>query len=269
MLLGTPIFAQKLRRATKLTQIMRRPLPSLDRHSFAAAMLLCACSAAPQSDGGAGAAAPCRPPAGLSGSPRTIEEAVTLLNALPKPTSIACFLESLDRPLYASATRNVISAQPAFSAASPRIFLRLGQLVLSVVPEGEGSRLLEFSYLIEGDARSIKAELGLPLTDAVPASAPYEHVLPTDPAGIARGGTVCGGCHAQEQRVQTIPFATAFSSVALRPNPSHLVSLDALTQAQKSCDARAQPERCAMLTALFDHGPVLQAEFPTTMVIFN
>jgi hypothetical protein len=236
-------------------------------------MLLCACSGAPQSDAGGVAGTPdvgiCQPPAGISASPRTIEEAVTLLNALPKPTSVSCFLESLDRPLYASATSNFISAQPAFSAASPRIFLRLGQLVLSVVPEGPGSQLIEFSYLLEGDARSIKAELGLPLAEAVPAQAPYEHVLPTDPAGLARGGTVCGGCHAREERFHAIDFATAFSSVALRPNPAHRVPLETLAQAQKSCDARAQPERCAMLSALFGHGPVLQAEFPNTMVIFN
>lgn len=237
-------------------------------------LLLCACSAAPPPDDSAGpsevtSAAICRPPAGVSGSPRTIEEAVTLLNALPKPTSVACFLESLDRPLQAIATRNIVSAQPAFSAASPRIFLRLEQLVLSVVPEGGSSRLIEFSYLLEGDARSIKAELALPLTEAVSAAAPYEHTLPTDPEGLARGGTVCGGCHAREERVQNLDFAPAFSSVAFRPNPSYQVSLETLVAAQKSCDPAAQPERCAMLTALFGHGPVTPAEFPNTMVIFN
>ena len=141
--------------------------------------------------------------------------------------------------------------------------------MLSVVPEGPPSHLLEFSYLLEADARSIKAELDLPLTDSVSASAPYEHVLSTDPLLLTRGGTVCGGCHAQEQRVQGIDFAPAFSSVAFRPNPAHRVSLETLGQAQIACDARAQPERCAMLTALFGHGPVLQAEFPNTMVIFN
>jgi len=205
----------------------------------------------------------------VSGSPRTIEEAVTLLNALPKPTSVACFLESLDRPLYAYATSNVISAQPAFSSASPRIFLRLGQLLLSVVPEGTGSRLVEFSYLVDGDSRSIKAELGLPLTEAVAPAAPYLHVLPSEPELIARGGTVCSGCHAREERVPSIEFADAFSSVAYRPNPSYQVSLDRLGEAQRACDAVAQPERCAMLSALFGHGPVMQAAFPNTMALFN
>jgi len=250
-------------------------------------LLVLGCSAAPQSEFGnaggalgnagssssaAGAAgdastAVCRPPADMNGSPDTIEDAVTLLNALPKPTSISCFLESLDRPLYASATSNTISAQPAFSAASPRIFLRLGQLVLSVVPEGDASHLIEFSYLLEGDARSIKGELSLPLTQAVPAATPYEHVLSTDASG--RGGTVCGLCHGQEERAQSVDFTAAFSSVAFRPNPRTLVPLEALAQAQKACDVAAQPERCAMLTALFGHGPVVQADFPSTMVLFE
>jgi len=274
---------------------MRHCLHARHLGSLASLLLLCGCSATPQGEvggaagmpgaggssnaAGAGAAgaptagapsaATCRPPAGSTGSPRTIEEAVTLLNALPKPTSIACFLESLDRPLHAFATSNTISAQPAFSPASPRIFLRLEQLVLSVVPEGESSHLIEFSYLLEGDARSIKAELSLPLAETVPASAPYQRVLSTDPAGLARGGTVCGLCHAGEQRVENIDFAAVFSSVALRPNPDSQVSLATLAQAQKSCDAAVQPERCAMLTALFDHGTVLQAEFPNTMSLFN
>jgi len=147
--------------------------------------------------------------------------------------------------------------------------LRLGQLVLSVVPEGTGSQLVEFSYLIDGDSRSIKAELGLPLTDAVAPAAPYLHVMPSDPELLARGGTVCSGCHAREERVPSIEFASAFSSLALRPNPSYQVSLDQLSEAQASCDVAAQPERCAMLRALFGHGPVMQAEFPNTMTLFN
>jgi len=238
------------------------------------AFLLCGCSAAPGSEpaeGAAGAAnSPiCRAPQGVSASPRTIEAVVTLLNALPKPTSVNCFLESLDRPLFADATNNVISAQPAFSPKSPRIFLRLDQLILSVVPEGEGSHLIEFGYLLDGNARSIKAELALPLTNTLLPSAPYEHARATDVHGAILGGTSCAGCHAAEERVPSIDFATAYSSVALRPNPTYRVSLDTLIEAQKTCDATAFPERCAMLSALLAHGSVLQANFPDTMTIFN
>ncbi|HYQ27585.1 MAG TPA: hypothetical protein VER04_10200 [Polyangiaceae bacterium] len=261
------LYAQNLRKGARLTKNLRRT-------GLLGALLLCGCSGAPESeaaDGAAGSAnaSVCRPPPGISGSPRTIEEAVTLLNALPKPTTLDCFLESLDRPLSAYATSNIISAQPAFSPASPRIFLRIERLLLSVVPEGAGSHLLEFGYLQPGEERSVKAELPLPLTAAVAPSAPYEHVLDKDSSGLLRGGTSCGGCHAAEAPDKSIAFASAFSSLAFRPNPAYRVSLDALNDAQKACDPVAQPERCAMLTALFAHGSVMQAEFPNTMAIFN
>ena len=190
------------------------------------------------------------------------------MNALPKPTSINCFLESLDRPLAAFATNNVVSAQPAFSAESPRILLRIGQLIMTVVPEGPDSHLLEFSSLLEGESLSIKAELSLPLTEAVAPAAPYQHVLSTDTSGRPLGGTLCNTCHGGEERVTGIDFAMAFSSVAFQPNPSREVPLEKLAQAQKSCDAQRQPERCAMLGALFAHGPIVRAAFPDTMAIF-
>src|SRR6185436_10338181 len=41
----------------------------------------------------------CKPATGVSGSPRTISEAIILINTLPRPTTLACFLEALDRPL--------------------------------------------------------------------------------------------------------------------------------------------------------------------------
>src|SRR3954464_2995782 len=75
--------AQSLRARAKLTKNVRRL-------TLGSALLLSACSAPAESEGSPGAAgAPsatfCQAPAGVSGSPRTIEEAVTLLNALPKP----------------------------------------------------------------------------------------------------------------------------------------------------------------------------------------
>ncbi len=68
----------------------------------------------------------CRAPAGVSNSPRTIDETVTLINALPKPLSLPCFLESLARPLEISASYGVFSAQPAKGIRSPRIFVISG-----------------------------------------------------------------------------------------------------------------------------------------------
>ena len=105
----------------------------------------------------------CVAPLGVNGSPRCTQELIELLNALPKPTSVACFLESLERPLTVYATSSQFSAQPAFSGASPRLFLKLGSLWLSVVIDGKSSYLMEFGDRVVGDPlRSIKGELQLP-----------------------------------------------------------------------------------------------------------
>lgn len=202
----------------------------------------------------------CTTPPGVSGSPHSIEEALALVNALPKPTSVACFVESLDRPLAAYATRSVTSAQPALSAASPRVFLNFDQLWFSIVIDGDASDLIEFGDL-KDDMRSIKGELEGPFTDVVAPSTPYDRVrLDT--------GTVCGFCHREEQRADSVSFATAFESTALRPRPETHVSLDDLASANSTCDWSAEPHRCEMLSALFDGGPVAEREFPSSMPTF-
>jgi len=196
----------------------------------------------------------------MSGSPATIEEAVALLNALPKPTSVACFVESLDRPLAMFVTNSAFSAQPALSTASPRVFLKLNRLWLSIVIDGDSSYLLEFGYQTE-DLRSVKGELLLPLTEALSPSAPYDRVL-HDP------GTVCGLCHRNEQPDASVTFARAFTSVAFRPRPESYVSIDSLRREDERCDWQLEPHRCEMLAAVFDGGSVAEVPFPDSMATF-
>jgi hypothetical protein len=217
--------------------------------------------------GGAAAVNPlgrarCQPPAGVSGYPRTTQEALDLLNALPKPTSVACFVESLDRPLTVYASSSAFSAQPALSAVSPRLFLKLDNLWLSVVIDGDSSYLIEFGYQISAEpARSIKGELELPIDQAVPPSAPYDRVR-------YGGGTVCGLCHYDEQAAGDSSALSAFSSIAFRPRADSRVSIDSLRTAAASCDWQSQPHRCEMLAAVFDGGAVIEVPFPDTMSTF-
>jgi hypothetical protein len=248
------------------------------------AALAAACSTTNDSDapvgsaggsGGAGAAtdggsdsnplgrARCQPPPGTTGSPRTIEQAVALLNALPKPTSVACFVESLDRPLLAFATDSPNSAQPALSSESPRLFLKIDRLWLSVVIDGESSYLIEFSYMLEGEGhQSIKAELLLPLETPVEFSAPYDRVL------YQNGRTVCGFCHFGERRVESIGFAEVYASEAFRPRSENYVSIQALALEAQICNWQEEPHRCEMLAAVFGGGAVVEAGFPETMATF-
>lgn len=198
----------------------------------------------------------------MSGSPKTIDEAVQLLNALPKPTSVACFVEALDRPLTAFATSSSFSAQPALSRESPRVFLKLERLWLSVVMDGESSYLVEFSEGLEAEPlRTIKAELLLPLTEAVPPNLPYDRVR-------FGSGTACGLCHTGETRAEGITFAQAFASAAFRPRPETRVSIDNLRTEFSTCDWNLEPYRCELLNSVFDGGQVSEEAFPSAMPTF-
>jgi hypothetical protein len=203
---------------------------------------------------GAGGATRCVPAAGTTGSPRSIVELMELLDGLPKPTTVACLLQSLDRPLELYLTSSVFSAQPAPAERSPRTFVVLGPLLLSVVAEGEASTLVEVGYQSAPD-RSIKAEIPFPLRAVPTPSALLDQV---------RTGRVsmCGGCHTNEQRVADPFFAGsegAFESDVIPPLYVFQVGVDVLRAEAEACDAQLEPDRCGMLSALFDHGEVRQS----------
>ncbi len=203
----------------------------------------------------------CLPIRDVSGSPRTIEDVVTLINALPTPVTLPCFLENLARPLRLFATKSVFSAQPAAGERSPRIFIFLDPLILSVVPEGDTSVLLELSVL-ESDTRSLKGEIPFPVTEPLEPSAPYDRLLGNE------GLTSCGFCHREEQPAAALPFANAYISDAIRPQPISEVDLADVREQHRLCDADTEPERCDMLRALFDYGEIERGEFPPEMPTF-
>ncbi|MEZ4381101.1 MAG: hypothetical protein R3A79_07120 [Nannocystaceae bacterium] len=200
----------------------------------------------------------CVAPPGM-GSPPTITAALALLNALPEPVDVACVLESLDRPLAIHATSSTFSAQPATGADNPRIFVFVadGALILSVVPDGDGARLLEFGQTQGyGDGESLKGELHMPALPPIAADEPYGHLRYTEDV------TSCGVCHRYERLAPTIGHPNAFVSLALRPDPLRDVPLADLELEWSMCEATQTPERCAILDAIFLHGPVEGRAFP-------
>ncbi len=199
----------------------------------------------------------CTPPAGVSGSPQTIEQAVALINALPKPTTLACYLESLDRPLALYPTSGTVSAQPAQGVRSPRIFIFSGPLISSIVPDGAGAHLLEFGQL-DGKS-SIKGELTFPVTAPLSAEAPYAQVM------FSAGATSCSFCHRDEAPDRAVGAMFAYRSRALRPVPEERVPVAYLEAQQRLCDPAAEPERCELLDALLVHGPVVLQHFPADL----
>jgi hypothetical protein len=210
---------------------------------------------------GAGIATPaCVAPMGLA-SPSSIAQVVEWINALPKPLSLACFLETLARPLPVYASESLFSAQPAVGRRSPRMFLFAEPLIMTITPDGEGSHLLEFGER-RTNSTSLKGEIPFPVSAGLEPAAPYDHLIVEDRF------TTCSGCHDNEEQDPGITFARAFISRAIRPAPSERVGLEELNREARDCDALVEPERCAMLVGVFGQGSVVDAEFPATLETF-
>lgn len=184
-------------------------------------------------------------------SPESIPEAVARINELPRPLSVACFVASLPRPLSLVATNSPFSAQPAMGDDNPRIFILGEGLVLSVVPTGDGARLLEFAEWVS-DTQTIKGELPFPLEGPVAEEDPYD-VLFNDTL------TNCGLCHRNEMPDPDRPGA--FISDAMRPEPDHYAPVAPLFDELDRCDWDNEQERCEILSSLLDFGPVEEVAF--------
>ncbi len=215
-------------------------------------------------DEDAGAAAPtrCRPASGTTGSPRTMTEVVQLINGLPMPVTIPCFLQSLTRPLKLYATSSVVSAQPANGFANPRLFILGDGISLSLVPFGDSSHLLEIGEFTSIN-RSIKGEIDFPVTAPLSLEAPLERIHGED------GRTVCRICHHPEVPLPAYPVSGAFESTAYRPIPRLEVNFDYVEFQHTTCDRELEPERCDFYAALFDQGQVSRGEFPPEMPTFE
>lgn len=188
--------------------------------------------------------------------PETVQDIVALLNTLPKPVTLPCLLEALPHPLSLQAVNSILSAQPAVGRRSPRFFIFFDDLTLSVVPAGEGAQLLEFGER-RSEMHTLKAELEFPIETQLDAHSPYTRLRFDDQH------TSCGFCHAEEDPVEDIDHAYARISRAIRPMPSQRIGMAELQAELATCDAAAEPARCAMLRALFGpKGTALDGEFP-------
>lgn len=198
--------------------------------------------------------------AAVSAPVTSIATGVEKLNALPMPVDGPCFLASLPRPLSLVATSGVTSAQPAASRASPRLFLMLDGVVVSLVPEGDGSKLLEFGEWVT-PTRTLKGEVAFPVTEPLAADAPYKHVLFSQPA------TTCALCHRAEEPHATI--AGAYVSAAYKPQKGTTVPVAELQASHDTCVAEGdEAGRCAMFHALFDFGTVKDGAFAKEVETF-
>jgi len=210
--------------------------------------------------------APCRPALGISGRPTNLLEAMALMNTLPKPTTLACFIEALDRPLTVYMTENSGSLQPAVGARSPRTFILYEHLEMSIVLDGEASYTLELGYRpqpqLQLPERSIKSEILFPITRDIQPEGFFDRIQ-RDFGGSRT--TKCSDCHNGEELLDHPDFPNgAFESDVLDPYSPLEVKLETLQAEVAICDPTVEEHRCGLLNALFGHGEVLQGQLGTS-----
>lgn len=189
------------------------------------------------------------------GSPKTIEETITLINALPRPLSLGCFLNSLKGPLGVMAVNSTGSAQPAVDNANPRIFIVLNKLVLSVATAGPGRSLLEFGELISGN-ESFKGELAFPVEGTVTINQIMNQMAQTT------NSSTCATCHGAERKVQHGNLGPLWASTVVRPNTAQQVLYPYLRAQASACNPEISPHRCDILKAIYTKGQAVDVDFP-------
>ena len=190
------------------------------------------------------------------GAPTKINEAIDLINALPKPTSLACFLQALTKPLKVYITSSTLSVQPAVGGnISPRIFIMRSWLTMSIATAGVPSELLEFAQYYTSRS-SYKGEIHFPVEAQLSYSAPFDRVDRGD-------GSSCRGCHLEETS-DFIDGEMAYRSMALKPEAINDVSIFSLQQQLTQCDLISDyTRRCNIIRAVYDLATPIHKDFPS------
>lgn len=196
--------------------------------------------------------------AGYNASPRTISDTVQLINSLPKPVTMECFLQSLAKPMQVFAVNNAFSAQPSGGQDNPRVFIIFPGFVLSAVPTGPGSTFIEMSELLSGSS-SVKAEIEFPITGTLAADAPFTRILNPSNSSSSR----CTFCHSGEVMLTAGSYpGPAFVSSIVRPDTAKRIVSPYLKVQSRACNKSADPYRCSILKAIFEDGKAQDANFP-------
>ena len=212
----------------------------------------------------------CAPGPNATGAPRSIEQVVDLINSLPKPVTVACFVESLDAPLKVFASNSVASLQLSTGPEDPRWFIFSLPLIMSVTSDGPGAELLEMGVLLPGHRRTLLGELRMPIETEIKHALPYERIGQDL-------GTTCGFfCHQNEARDPSITFAKAFVSKSIRAAADSEVTLASLRDVLARCKSPSGKSagtsagtsaRCELLHALLVTGRGQREDFPADMPV--
>lgn len=186
-------------------------------------------------------------------NPQTIGDTLNLINALPKPTSLDCFINALQPPLKVFATNSSFSAQPAQGNSNPRIFILKDKLVLSIVPAGSGRTMLELGEA--SASQSFKGEVQFPVENTVTLSQIADH--------LSGGATVtsCAACHFSESKPSYQGKGPIYLSNILRPDESQRVGQTFMKIQAETCNSEVNKYRCDILKAVYINGQATDASF--------
>lgn len=187
-------------------------------------------------------------------NPLTVDQVVELINRIEKPVTVSCLISFLPAPLKIYAVNNQASAQAAAGFESPRIFIFNQNLILSVVPDGNGKDFVEMSEVV-GIFRSIKAELKFPINDIVVNGDAFRSIINN------QGLTTCRGCHDNVVVADQITTGPAFISDMVLPDPNKRVPASNLNFWARNCDANSNPFRCEMLKVIMINGRAEESNF--------
>lgn len=191
-------------------------------------------------------------------SPDSINEVVDLINALPRPLTLPCFVSSLARPLNIYPTDSARSAQPARGERSPRVFLMRAPLVMSIAMEGVAAHSLEISEFTSAQ-KSIKAEIKFPINQGdITLASVFEKV------DIEGNESSCAGCHEGEQKIDHLIYpGPIYENFAIKPTEDQKLSVEDFRGEFFLCDLQPeQGHRCDMITSIFNYGEVKFKDFP-------
>lgn len=197
----------------------------------------------------------CRLRAGESSlNPLNVDQVVELINRIEKPVTVNCLISFLQAPLKIYAVNNQASAQAAAGFESPRIFIFNQNLILSVVPDGDGKDFVEMSEVV-GIFRSIKAELKFPINDIIVNGDAFKSII------NSQGLSTCRGCHDNAVVADQITTGPAFITDMVLPDPNKRVPASNLNFWARNCDANANPFRCEMLKVIMINGRAEESNF--------
>ena len=189
-------------------------------------------------------------------NPKTIDETLDLVNALPKPLTLNCFLKNLPKPMQVFATNSKNSFQPAVDNDTPRIFIFGQSIVFSVVPGGAPKEALEISQVVT-PVLSVKAEIYFPVLATLANDEPYKRVAL---AGVT--GTSCQLCHRFESPAVIGFRGPAFASEIIAPLSQTRITATRMKYLSTVCGSSADQFRCNMLKTIFDEGSAVDAAWP-------